>query len=631
MNREEIINKYSKDEFRIFLVNDNNGMILELFNNEGINIIKHSRLKEDRINYILTYSSYKDELLLNNNFLDILLSSDMSYFYATLRYLNNISCKNIIKRCVELNTDNRKIALIFSYFNVKHKLEILDNWSYPKEIIYYILNMDEAYIVQNIIKKFDIDLNNDIIDLSKLFDKIKEANLFLSAKRNMNDMDIKQIEIPSKLITKSLIDKIWNNYDIFKIRTIINNAMYCTDISTLNISIKKKEEALINNYNSLYMLSPFKEMYECFIELKIDEERVIQGLEVDDFYSKRLKYLKFINKFDYIDFDKLNEIFITNETKAIEKYFKKLNDRMLSNYIIDYLFEENYHNIMLDINELLNFYYRSNIVIDQERIEIYQKIANIDLLTVEEKQELFNYLKQYNMMEMFYDDMAMARYIVAESIKEYSLSSDTIKKYWNEEMSKKYGVDVYYMNGDYFFGIVKSGIQKNDLLPVGHSYSLIGSGGLATFDDTRNSNTFLYDSNNMNPKQLVHVFPFDSFTYYHPFEYSTNSTKRVNTLLMADELVKANNSYKEILLLEKGMKETDIDFSIPKLERIALYCLDEIRDEDIEVAKMNNVGIVLINSKKYKEEHDSKYFSHDIYDYNYFDGINDKEKFEAKR
>ena len=173
----------------------------------------------------------------------------------------------------------------------------------------------------------------------------------------------------------------------------------------------------------------------------------------------------------------------------------------------------------------------------------------------------------------------------------------------------------------------------SDKLPTGHSYSWIGRGGIITFGDPKESNTYLYDSDDMNPEQLVHAYPFDSFTYYHPFEHSTNSTRRVNTLLMPDELLNASQFYNELLLLEKGTNEVGIETSIPKLKRIALYCLDEIRSQDVEVAKQNNVGIILVSSKKYQQDN-SKYaniFKQDIYSYNYFNGSYEKEKFESKR
>lgn len=632
MDREKIISEYSKSEFMNFLENDNNGLILTLFNDEGINIIKNSKLKEERISYILTYSLYKNELLLNISFLDMFLNSNLSYYYASLHNLNYDVYNNMLKRSAELNIKPDIIAKLFSYFNTSYKLSVLSNWPYSNELLYLILKIDEPAVVQKIISTYNIDLLSHDIDLRSFFNKAKCVNIHARAKKNSGETNFSEIEVPSHMITKEMANELWKKYDIFEIRTIINDAEYSTDFSLVNNSIKLKEEQLINNYNKLGMLSPFKEIYEIFKDLKIEENKRKQGLD-NNYYEKRRECIRIINKFHFINFTNLNNIYDTNGIEGIYDHFKRLSENSLSNYIIDYLFEENYYNIMIDIRELLNFYYRGNIAIPKERIEIYDRISNIDLLTVEEKQELFKYLKKFNMIEIFYDDMRMARYIVGEAIKEYSLSSETIKQYKDEKLSKQYGVDVYNMNDNFFFGIVKSGNHILDSLPAEHSYSLIGTDGIATFSDPQDSSTFLYDSDDMNPEQLVHTFPFDSYTYYHPFEHSTNPTKRVNRLLMPDELLNASPSYNEILILERGITEVGIESSIPELKRIALYCLDEIRSQDIDVAKQNNVGIILINSDKYKQNNKktSNLYQHDIYDYNYFDGSYEKEKFESRR
>ena len=290
---------------------------------------------------------------------------------------------------------------------------------------------------------------------------------------------------------------------------------------------------------------------------------------------------------------------------------------------------------MFDIRELLNFYYQGNIVLPKERVEFYAKISNIDYLSVEERIEIYLYLKEFNMIEIFYDDMKTARYIVAEAIKEYSLSKEMLTKYKDEKLSKEYGLDVYVMDGNPFFGIVKTGRHPKDLLPTGHSYSLVGNGAVAVFGDVKDSRTYLYDADDMNPDQLVHAFPYDSYTYYHPFRYSQSPTRRVNTLLMPEELVSLSSSYTELLILEEGCKKTDLDKYIPELKRIALYCLDEIRKQDVDVAKANDVGIILVDSSKYKQKNykSSKSYHHNIdeWEYNYFDGFYEKNKFEARR
>ncbi len=632
-DREAIINEYSKGDFMKFLERDTTGLVLKLFNEEGIEILKKNKTKSEKIAYILTYSKFKNKLMLYTPFLDVVLNSDISYFYSSLKGLNNEVYDNILKRCIELNKDSSEIAKIFINFETQYKLDLLENWVYSKELLHQILKIDEAAVVQKILSKYNVDLLNYDIDLKQFFAKLKDYNLSMIAKRNLGEESFYDISIPSSIITKDLAIKIWEKYDIFQIRSIINDAEYCADFSFVNDFIKQKEEQLIINYNKTGMLSPFMEVYEQFKIFKSEEEKYHQGLPDNEYLKERRKFLKLVTEYDIIDLHVLNQLYDEGGIAKVKEKFQRLSDNSLSNYIIDYLFEENYHNIIIDIRELLNFYYRGNIVLSKEHVEIYQKIANIDILTSEEKINLFNQLKNFNIIEKFYDDMSTARYIVGEAIKEYSLSSQSIQKYRNATLSEKYGVDVYDIDDNYFFGIVKTGRKATDKLPTGHSYSLIGNNGIAVFGDPKDSTTFLYDSDDMNPEQLVHVFPFDSFTYYHPFEHSTNSTRRVYNLLMPDELVGATNTYNEILLLERGKFDVGIESYIPELKRIALYCLDEIREQDVEVAKKYGVGIILIDSNKYMQK-DNKYsnlFKHGIFDYNYFDGNFEKEKFESER
>ena len=127
------------------------------------------------------------------------------------------------------------------------------------------------------------------------------------------------------------------------------------------------------------------------------------------------------------------------------------------------------------------------------------------------------------------------------------------------------------------------------------------------------------------------------FTYYKPFEASQDATRRVQPLLMVDELVAETTTYNELLILEKGKKQTDFDKDIPELQKIALYCVDKISNEDVAAAKINGVGIFLVNSKDYLSanyEVQNLYRNRntiDYYSYNYFNGYYEKELHEKRR
>lgn len=638
MDRDNIINEYSKKEFMDFLNFDHTGKILELLNEEGIQILKKSKLKEERIEYILAFTKYKNELLQNIDFLDVLLKTKISYYRESFKGLDTQTYDIILKRNIELDKDPWMIASLFSYFDTNYKLQALEHWKYSEELLYCVLKIDEPCIVNKIIDNYPIDLLKYDIGLKSFFQNAKESVVNAKYKKNVENKMASEINIPTKMITKEIAEKIWDEYDIFTARSIINNAQYCTDPSIINEYIKYKEDQLISNCNNKTILSPFKEILEAFKRYKIEELKLKkdQVKDEEDYFNSRRAYIRNISKSGIEDIrENMENRYTENGIEAVEEYLCRLSENKLSNYIIDYLFEENYYNIMLDLRELLDFYYQGNIAIPSERIEIYDRISNIDDLPIEEKVELYKYLKNFNMVETFYDDMRMARYIVGEAIKEYSLSSQTIKQYKDEKLSKMHGVDVYNMNGQPFFGIVKTGRREKDKFPTGHSYSLIGDGGIAVFGDPKDSKTYLYDSDDMNPEQLVHVFPYDAFTGYHPFTGSEKATSRVNNLIMPEELVTTSEYYNELLLLERGSKETTIDNSIPELKKIALYCLDEIREQDIEIAKNNNVGIVLINSKKYKKTKENSFNIHthagiNDWEYNYYDS-HYKEKFESRR
>ena len=183
---------------------------------------------------------------------------------------------------------------------------------------------------------------------------------------------------------------------------------------------------------------------------------------------------------------------------------------------------------------------------------------------------------------------------------------------------------MYKIDNEPFFALVKTGRKLSDDLPTGHSFSIIGNNAVGVFGDLSDSTTFVYDSADLNSDQIVHVFPQDSFTYYKPFEVSRDATRRVEPLLMIDELVGETATYNELLILEKGKNPTDFDKDIPELKKIALYCVDKISKKDVEVAKINGVGIFLVNSKDYAASYyevQNLYRNRntiDYYSYNYY-------------
>lgn len=628
MNREAIIN-YDKNTFRNFLENDYTGKILELFNDEGIELLKNYNYIEERINYILCYCRYRNELLTNDKFLDLFLNTDISEYYANLHSLSKDAYEYIIKKCIELGKDNHFIAKLFSYFNKDYKLSVISSWPYSIDLLYEVFKTDLEVLGPRIMKKYNIDLTSHNISIERVFNTGRTLALKEVENRNLNNKETETLYIDDDKITKELLEELWRKNDIFKYRRIINDASYCCDPSRLNNYAKVKEDEAIKNINENGLTIEYSKIYELVIKLSSLEEDSIEYRNV------RYKIIKLLSDNNLYELSiKVNMMKI----EEIKEYLEKLSNQMISNYIIDYHFEENYYNIIYDIRELLDFYYAGNISLPKERLSLYNKIVHIDELSIEDKKYLHEELKKYNMIELFYDDMSFARKIVRQAIKDYSLTKEEMAQYKDEELSKEYGIDVYNIKDNPFFAIVKSGSSVSDRLPTGHSYSLIGSGCIGVFADVSQSTTFVYDTDNLNSDQIVHVYPMDSFTLYKPFSSSEKATSRVQPLMFPDELLHETKGYNELLILEEGREITDIDKKIPQLKRMALYCVDKITKRDVEVAEANGIGIFLVSSKDYHIGYDMppSIYRHsneiiDYWNYDYFNGSYEKEKHERNR
>ena len=593
VTKKEIINS-SKGEFLDFLENDFSGEILNLLDDEGIHYLKEYNYVEDRITYILNYSNYVDLLFNNQKFLDLFLSTDISKYYASLKNLNSKTCDLIVNRCLELKKDVDFTGQIISYFNKDYQLKCIDKFDYPNDLIYEMFKKCTMTVGKKIIEKYNIDLLSHNISVRNIVNVGKELSFKDMVNRNNEgyiSYECESFYLSTDLLNMDVAKKLWDELNVYEYRFLINDANYCGDPTSLNNYAKTKEEEFILN-------TDYPETYQnIFDMIKKLSNFDVESSEYHNIFRNLIRQIQIFPN-EYIN---LRTLIFNGEFDEAINLISKAFDEKKSDYIIDYHFEENYYNIMYDLRELLDFYYAGNIDIPKDRLYLYQQILNIDMLSSEEKIELHNKLKQYNMMEIFYDDMSFARRKVRESLKDYAMVKDELIKYKDEELSNEYGVDVYNINDNPFFAIVKSGIRADDSLPVGHSYSLVGNGCISVFGDLNSSNTYVYDATNLNPEQIVHIFPEDSFTLYQPFSFTDKATNRVEQLMMPDELLYNKRTYNEVLILEQGKKQTDIDSRIPKLKRIALYCVDKITAKDVEKAKINDVGIMLINSKNYNK------------------------------
>ena len=274
------------------------------------------------------------------------------------------------------------------------------------------------------------------------------------------------------------------------------------------------------------------------------------------------------------------------------------------------MFQDNAYNVFLDINELLKFSISVDFLSEDDK-KIYSDIVSLDGVSVFDKKKILDNLKNKNMAYKFYDDFRLARSKMVELFNSSILNSDNIYRYENKELSNKYGVPVYEMNGNEFFVLVKaiekrkdSILNPNDLYAYcdGSSFSIDGGNKLSTFLDTNMYYNLAY--NCIPDNQLVHVFEVDSFSNYYRnknnnLPYDRNGTDRINRLFTPKEIVDVSSSYNELIISQPNRMNDEFNSKLEQPVPFAIYCYDDISDHDILSSKATGLGIILVNTKKY--------------------------------
>ena len=131
--------------------------------------------------------------------------------------------------------------------------------------------------------------------------------------------------------------------------------------------------------------------------------------------------------------------------------------------------------------------------------------------------------------------------------------------------------------------------------------------------------------------QLIHSFSVDSFSKYVrddkglPDRIATN---RINKLMTPDEFLLDSRDYNELIISvpNRYIKEdNEFNNSLKNPVPFALYCYDTITNNDIETAKKYNLGIIVVNTKKYNINNENKMSMYDTMaleaenSYNYID------------
>lgn len=576
----------------------------------------------------LVQSLNKEELgiFLDDKGINVLINSkNISHKLNALMNLdNNVNCDvlskpKIIQKIIDnkqelstylVSTDIIFIESLFNYIN-NNELDFNIILSCKRNLYKFFDNMKNMEIVKqkNLINKDNLHLVEQTA-LELLLNDSYFQNIILSDDYSLNDFDkiiLDETKFPDDLLrNKKFINKIINNREVSNYRFLLERLSKNNNISLVSdIDVMRNEyyDNLISSYDENLQIF---DKYRIIINSIFNDGKIVNQ---DEFFELD------INKMLSYDIGyEINIIYFNRNLKDKEKYDKiesvliNLTNKEFNDILIDRFFKEVPYNFLLNLNTLIDFNLKNN-VIEKDNLKKYIEIKENNKFD-RNLYESFDKSKDY--VSIFYDDFKTSKNCSYGLLNDSLVDIDKIKGQQNVNLSMIHNVPIYEFNGEPFYllihntsqmvtdGLVPESIFHENRKNDGISLSLISNNKMDYYNDYMKSIVFGFDK--INIEQIIHLYNSDSFSFYKLD--SDKVSNRITKLYTPENLINDTDGYNEIVYQEKT-KNTE--FLNPKeLRPSYLVVFDEITNAEIMVAKEYNIPIIKIDRSKYKRKNNNK-------------------------
>ena len=422
---------------------------------------------------------------------------------------------------------------LFAYVNLE-SFYIIMKYIEDDNELYKDFNLCIGSIASDLIFDYISNSNNDIINAKLLNDNKIAYELFMNndsrAYRYLSEglVELKLVKLPEMILNSDFIFEKLKNVDFEDMKKNIDELCKINKSTILYEKLRKYEEELIESYNpSTGLLNYYENEHE---------------------------------KFD--------PILLTYTSN-----YEKNSERIFNEMLIDILFNDNYHNVVLNIKEI--FRYIKNVddsIINHELLDLYNKVTSLGELSYEEKMNIYNKYKDKNLNTLFYKDLRKYRdYMLKNMVDQIKLPNTKIK-YQN--------TDIYLLNGEDFNLIIRALPRKFDpSFKINREcFSIINQTNISHFEGD-----YVYGYKNIDPNLIATVNEDDAYSS------DDTSTHYVNRLMTTDELCEYNY-INEIQIINRDSKTIKPDYII---------AFDSISEVVLNEAKRLEIPIIVINTKVY--------------------------------
>ena len=607
-------------------------------------IVESKASVEEICKYIQEHNIDKKSIIENRKFQEKLYKelSETNFSYSCIRIVVEVFGVN---NCIEnidldslrnLNSSYRYIVTLSNYCDSK---EIINKVaSDEKYCDYFLKNIDNCYFL---LEKANYDDVRKIIgNVESNKENYKNLNYFYRGIDNESkekllkedlsyDLVKEIISSSNKKIQQSFISNdpraltMCKDFNVLKMAE--DGIQFPTDIMKQDYFFEKlKADNFVDfrrNINRLY-----RNNYSDIIQRKVDKyrENIINSYDKAkeifkqyDFQTQDQIDKLYDNNKDYIldSETKFNIVSNLKDKEKLNQYLKKRTSEKLSEVIIDSLFNDTKNNVSLNINEMLKYndYLSENKkVLDGDKSDFYSIIKNLDNIPNDKKIEMYENLKEKNVMASFYNDISKLREISYQEISDSLFKPENNIDSFSIEESEKNNIGVYDLSKKSYYLLVRvlSREYHEGTNSSQSSYSLISDKNLSVFENATNSLIYVYDK--IDPKRIINVYQGDSYTV----DDKNNLTNRVNRIATPKEIVESNSSFSEINIANEKNKDyngTDENYKYKEMKPTGILSIGKITKRQIDECKRLNIPL-LDTGKEIEKSQNIKQIEEEQYD-----------------
>ena len=529
--------------------------------------------------YIVTLSNYCDSKEIINK-----VASDEKYCDYFLKNIDN--CYFLLEKAnyddvrkiignVESNKEN--------YKNLNYFYRGIDNESKEK-----LLKEDLSYdLVKEIISSSNKKIQQSFISNDpRALTMCKDFNVLKMAEDG--------IQFPTDIMKQDYFFEKLKADNFVDFRRNINRLYRNNYSDIIQRKVDKYRENIINSYDKA------KEIFKQYDFQTQDQ--------IDKLYDNNKDYI--------LDSEtKFNIVSNLKDKEKLNQYLKKRTSEKLSEVIIDSLFNDTKNNVSLNINEMLKYndYLSENKkVLDGDKSDFYSIIKNLDNIPNDKKIEMYENLKEKNVMASFYNDISKLRQISYQEISDSLFKTENNIDSFSIEESEKNNIGVYDLSKKSYYLLVRvlSREYHEGTNSSQSSYSLISDKNLSVFENATNSLIYVYDK--IDPKRIINVYQGDSYTV----DDKNNLTNRVNRIATPKEIVESNSSFSEINIANeknRDYNETDENYKYKEMKPTGVLCIGKITKRQVDECKRLNIPL-LDTGKEIEKSQNIKQVEEEQYD-----------------